>query len=362
MSNNSFAFIICTNNETYLSECVYYINHLNVPESMSVELYSISDAISMASRYNEGMNASDAKYKIYMHQDVFITNTNLLYDLLKIFNDKSIGMVGPAGCLAQISDGDFTKAGENFYANIYSYNSITLSKNIAGFNKEETATDNIQLVDVAMLDGMFLATQYDIPWDEENFTGWDYYDASQCTRFHKEGYRVVVAATNTPWALHDEGICNLSNFDKYREVFCDQYSDLGYKYVPCEYDRGAFYAKVKEDCELLVQNIPKMSAIEVLHSIENSIKENRYNSVIYNIYYLFLIYNAEIEACGHSIFYPAGDLSQSLEILTQIRFLIWRELLLNDIDAQKLLGNFTKEGLLSQAGLDKICELVCFRN
>lgn len=39
------------------------------------------------------MKSSDAKYKIYLHQDVFILNKNFLFDLLYYFSDKSTGMI-----------------------------------------------------------------------------------------------------------------------------------------------------------------------------------------------------------------------------------------------------------------------------
>ncbi len=51
----------------------------------------------MTSGYNEGMANSDAKYKIYMHQDTFIVNRNIISDLLDIFQNPQIGMIGMVG-------------------------------------------------------------------------------------------------------------------------------------------------------------------------------------------------------------------------------------------------------------------------
>lgn len=48
--------------------------------------------------YNAGMQASDAKYKVYLHQDTLILNRNFISDLLQVFNsDKAIGMLGVLG-------------------------------------------------------------------------------------------------------------------------------------------------------------------------------------------------------------------------------------------------------------------------
>lgn len=98
MNDHKFCFIICTNNELLLDEAVLYIHSLIVPDGYSVELLTVKDAASMTSGYNEAMEASDAKYKIYMHQDVFILNKNFLQDILSIFySDPQIGMIGMVG-------------------------------------------------------------------------------------------------------------------------------------------------------------------------------------------------------------------------------------------------------------------------
>lgn len=39
--------------------------------------------------------------------------------------------------------------------------------------------------EVEALDGLLIATQYDLPWREGLFQGWDIYDISQCTEFRR---------------------------------------------------------------------------------------------------------------------------------------------------------------------------------
>lgn len=76
---------MCSNNKQYEDECMLYINDLKIPDGYIVDNIIIHDAISMTSGYNKAMNSSDAKYKIYLHQDVFILNKNFLFDLLYYF-------------------------------------------------------------------------------------------------------------------------------------------------------------------------------------------------------------------------------------------------------------------------------------
>ena len=98
MNEKKICFIACTNNDLYMKECELYIEELVIPDGYEIELLKITGAKSMTAGYNEGMAATDAKYKIYMHQDVFIINRHFLYDILSIFeSDVSIGMIGMIG-------------------------------------------------------------------------------------------------------------------------------------------------------------------------------------------------------------------------------------------------------------------------
>ena len=94
MNENKVSFIICVNDNLFFEECVRYLNWLEVPEGIETDILEIREAHSMAEGYNEGMKSSDAKYKVYMHQDAFIVNKYFIYDILSIFReDRSIGML-----------------------------------------------------------------------------------------------------------------------------------------------------------------------------------------------------------------------------------------------------------------------------
>lgn len=84
---------MCSNNPQYEHECIKYINNLTIPEWYEIEIKVIRDAASITSGYNRGMLSSDAKYKIYLHQDTFIINKDFLNCLLKGFNDEATGML-----------------------------------------------------------------------------------------------------------------------------------------------------------------------------------------------------------------------------------------------------------------------------
>ena len=197
MNKQKFAFILCSNDDEYLHECFNYLALLQIPVGFMIDTLVIPDAKSMTAGYNEAMKASDAKYKIYLHQDTFIRNRDFLGDILRIFAvDPQIGMIGMIGAPELDSRGIMwkkTRVG-NFYR---------LDKIIGGGYKGVKEIMDAEYVEVQAVDGLLIATQYDIPWREDIFTGWDFYDVSQGFEFQRAGYRVVVPKQLKSWYIHD---------------------------------------------------------------------------------------------------------------------------------------------------------------
>ncbi len=80
--------------------------------------------------------------------------------------------------------------------------------------------------EVTIVDGLILATQYDISWNEDVFDGWHFYDASQCAEFRKAGYKVAVIGQTSPMCLHDCGkVINMNGFEHYRSKYFEEYGE-----------------------------------------------------------------------------------------------------------------------------------------
>ncbi len=163
MNDHKFCFIICTNNELLLGEAVLYIHSLIVPDGYSVELLTVKDAASMTSGYNEAMEASDAKYKIYMHQDVFILNKNFLRDILSIFHsDPQIGMIGMVG-YETVSDAGLMWHSKRC-GSPYQIKPDIPYPSLSEYNYS-LCGDGYTLV--AQTDGFMMITAHDYPWNTE---------------------------------------------------------------------------------------------------------------------------------------------------------------------------------------------------
>lgn len=218
--------IMCVNNPLYLEECFLYLNRLVIPDGFEVDILTISDAKSMTSGYNEGLNASDAKYKIYMHQDVFIVNKEFISDILSVFqNNPEVGMLGVIGGVdlpqnALIADA--WNVGKTYASNF-----------AATFEVVYNFSPSREYTEVEAVDGMLMMTQYDLEWREDLDLKWDFYDISQSMEFRRKGYKVAIPRQNTPWCIHDCGHSKMICYDANREVFLKEYGDFfGERFSP----------------------------------------------------------------------------------------------------------------------------------
>lgn len=222
MDNHKFSFIICSNNSIMLNECIFYIHQLVIPKNYRIEILTIENASSITSAYNEAMTSCDAKFKIYMHQDVFILNRNFLNDALSIFESNSqIGLLGMVGYTTISPDG--------IMWHIPRCGNLYLSTPVPTVSYPPLDTYSYSLekdgyTSVALIDGFLMMTAYDLPWDEEVLTGWDFYDAFQSIHFLEKGYHIAVPTQLHPWCLHDsDPLCNLIHYDEFRQSFKKKY-------------------------------------------------------------------------------------------------------------------------------------------
>ncbi len=219
---NKISFIICTNDELQLQECLMYLNLLHIPEGYQTEVITVTDAVSMASGYNEAMRTSDAKYKIYLHQDTFIIEYHFLDRLLKIFKkDKAIGMLGMVGAETLSKDGVMWH--EQRCGGFYRLEEFVEKGTKANLQRLKKGIKEVEAVD-----GFLMATQYDLPWREDIFHGFDFYDVSQCMEFRRAGYKIVVPSQKTELVIHSSGCLSLWNYNMYREALLKEYPEIAF--------------------------------------------------------------------------------------------------------------------------------------
>jgi glycosyltransferase involved in cell wall biosynthesis len=225
MNEKKICFISCVNDHQLYKESLYYINQLEIPEGYEIECISVENAESMTQGYSKAMKESDARYKVYLHQDVYIINKSFIKDTLDIFNsNEKIGMLGMAGAKTIPTNGVWWESTHK-YGEVYE--SHTGKMELLQFNE---VTNNYE--EVKVIDGLIMITKYDIPWRDDIFDGWHFYDVSQSVEFTSKGYKIVIPKQEEIWCIHDCGILNVKNgYEYYRNIFLEEHSKFIYPLV-----------------------------------------------------------------------------------------------------------------------------------
>ena len=291
MNDHQIAFIICTNDSVFLNESLLYLSLLDVPEGFTTDIITIEGADSMCAGYNAAMKECDAKYKVYMHHDVLITDHMFLHKLLDIFDsDERIGMIGVAGAPRLDINAIMWEV-----PRVGNLSSDKLDHMDFGFHED-------QIIDVDCIDGLLMATQANVPWREDIFTGFHFYDVSQSFEFHRHGYRVVVKDVKDDAIIHDCGVPNMLEYEKYRQLCIKEYGDLLYpvEYLKSHgiesgkdfwitiYQNRNSYRNVYNDAENFVDNAIKNKDISLFtmfsKMVESEMTVCRWSERVSNLY------------------------------------------------------------------------------
>lgn len=194
MDKRKIEIIVHVTDEKLFAELAASLEKVCVPDDFSVEVQLVTGDEKFFA-YETARQSSDAKYKIYLDERATVTNENFLAELLKIFSDKQIGLVGTSGAIQLSTHGisltSFKRTDENFSG------------------------------EVDAVDGFFIATQHDLPWRidfTDNFFGVQ----AQCVEFKRAGYKVFVPKQNRPWISIRGEEFQIDEFA--RQKFLDEYS------------------------------------------------------------------------------------------------------------------------------------------
>lgn len=321
MDKKQIAFIICVNNDQYYNECVRYIQDLDIPEGYSIDIISIQEADSMAQGYNAGMRSSNAKYKVYLHQDTFILNRNFIYDILSIFqSNKGIGMLGVIGTEKLCSK-----------ANCYSKWNIGKIQAYSGqhlFESSYIQYPEEKYIEVNAVDGLIMITQYDIEWREDFLDGWDFYDISQALEMKKNGYKIVVPYQETAWCHHDCGVSKLKEYNNYRQIMIQEYPEIftgkvSEEEIRLKQEEISIIESIREKLISLIENgaYNELSKI-TLEICELQISDTQIREIV-NIVIIYLLEKGSIDGI-HSEFMGLGSWKAIYEYYRWIRFVLLR--------------------------------------
>ena len=216
MNDRKICFISCVKNHLRFEESVRYIHTLELPAGFEVEILPVVDAPSIAAGYNYAMKASDAKYKVYLHDDVRIINKRFIMDILVLFERHTeVGLLGLLGAQKLPTHAIWWES-EELFGKVF--DNYTGNMELVSFQEVVEEYQSVEAID-----GRLMVTQYDLPWNEELFDGWDFYETSQSTAFIRQGMKVGVPRQETPWAMQECGNKESEHLFYYRNLYLRHY-------------------------------------------------------------------------------------------------------------------------------------------
>ncbi len=210
LNSTAIAFITPVKDEAQYRICLQYLDALQIPSEYTVERIAVFGGVSMAEVYQRAMEASRARYKIYLHVDTYVIHRGLILELLELFGRyPRLGLVGAVGSTQLPATGLYWDDPSTCYGGYWAYlrpatymPGIPLSPDAyrrrMRFTRFRSSSDDY--VPAVVVDGFFMATQRDIPWRSP--LGFDLYDHVQSLEFIKAGLEVGIARQDPVWCLH----------------------------------------------------------------------------------------------------------------------------------------------------------------
>ena len=173
--------------------CLEALKNVKWPDGYEVEVFTIDAQKPYAAQVNEVLADIVAKVKIYINDDLFLVHAQAIEELLKIFQDESIGMVGFLGSASLPVSG-------NLMDSPYKYGAVYVPTE-EDFSEMRFGTAVQAAADVRYILPSFFATQWDVPWDE-SYEKQYYAVLAYCRAFEEEGYRIVVPLSENIWCAY----------------------------------------------------------------------------------------------------------------------------------------------------------------
>lgn len=214
LNDKKVTFIVAVYNDEKYTELQDYLGQLVVPEGYTAEMVAGRSNGSTAAVYQQIMKESDAEYKIYIDENTRLLNENFIADIIRTFSEHpEIGILGYSGIGKIIQNAEGKMETEH------------AGKMITGCSPHrhvwsEFASEYVETVSV---DGYVMATQYDVPWRTDLFTGTSGFDIAHSLEFGRRGYKCAIMRQVKPevWYQRDE----LKNAFQSEKIISQEYAE-----------------------------------------------------------------------------------------------------------------------------------------
>ena len=211
VNEKKIAVLVRKSHEAQYAVCMESLQAMKWPAGYEVEVFALEAEKPYAAEANAVLAKTDAKYKIYINDDLCLVSPQAVEELLDIFRDETVGMVGFLGSRSLPVSGNLLESAYKWGA-VYvpMENDLTETRFGEAMEGESAA--------VRFLAPSFFATQADLSWNEAY--GKQYYAVlAHCQAFEGEGRRIVVPLPQNIWCAYQIKNISFDADEADREIF-----------------------------------------------------------------------------------------------------------------------------------------------
>lgn len=243
MNSNKILFVIYLSEKVKYLECEKYLEKLNNPNNMDIEIVSVSDHSGLAKAYNNVMNQSDAKFKVYLNDSTMIINKEFIPDTINLFKEyPEIGAMGMCGTKS-------VPVSLKWWESTSTYG--TCSQENSDGQLEVTKFNEIvgEWEEVKYIGGPIIITQHDITWNEKSIEIESMVNVMHSIQLKESGLTLGVPKQIKPWFVYDKVL-----FEEWKEEELDSLLKAQSQFLPLvsilipTYNRPDFFIQALESC------------------------------------------------------------------------------------------------------------------
>lgn len=215
MDDKKIAILIGKSEDHFYHTCIESLQGLKCPEGYQIDVHVLLQEKSFSAQMNAAVAAISAKYKIYMDDRLYLISPDFVMDILDIFTDKSVGIIGFLGSQS-------LPAGGNLMSSEHQHGRVYLATQTGIKEYVKTGKEAAPLNDVSCILPALFAIQYDLAWNEK-YVGRYYAMMAQCRQYDEQGFRVVVPTLTNAWCSYQVDTIPLGDIERERALFFGMY-------------------------------------------------------------------------------------------------------------------------------------------
>ena len=224
--------------EARFALCSESLRTAKLPVGYALEIFPLSADEPYAKQVNGILAQTSAKIKLFVNDDVCLTSPLTIEQLLRVFQDETVGMAGILGSRSLPMNGNILDA-PDLRGGVY----MPMKGDLEEIRFGSAAAEKF-VEDVRFLCPSFFATQFDLAWDE-SYEGQYYAVLAHCRAMEERSKRLVVPLPHEIWCAYQRENISFEADEKDRRRYFAAYHPYAGEAVFAK-DQLALYACGKD--------------------------------------------------------------------------------------------------------------------